>query len=130
MKARSKERHTESIRCIFLLSALALVGSAHAISQQAAAPLPKPADSGPSLPATVAFVSVRRLAQWIWQRANLNELIPGLSTYMGYSSLTKAVQFLFYVPGRFSEDLCMLNPAKGRTHWRNRPELLQFLSAI
>jgi hypothetical protein len=70
------------------------------------------------------------LNHWIKQRADLNELLPALSTYMGYASLTKAEQFLAYAPERFREDLRKLSPASGRRHRRDNPELLRSLTVI
>jgi integrase/recombinase XerD len=74
--------------------------------------------------------ATHRLAQAIRQDANVNELVPALSTYMGYSSLTKAEQFLAYAPERFRLDLGKLSPAKSRKHWRENVELLQDLATL
>jgi site-specific recombinase XerD len=74
--------------------------------------------------------AVHRLSLAIRQGEKLSELIPALSAYMGYSSLTKAEQFLAYVPERFSEDLRKLSPTKGREHWRDAPDLLHYLNSL
>jgi len=74
--------------------------------------------------------AVHRLAHWIRQKADLNELLPALSTYMGYSSLTKAEQFLSFVPERFRQDLQKLSPRRGRRRWRDQPELLCYVASL
>ena len=67
--------------------------------------------------------AVHRIAQCIRRTEDLNRLLPALSTYMGYSSLTKSEQFLAYAPDRFREDLRKLSPAKGSRHWRDNASL-------
>ena len=74
--------------------------------------------------------AVHRITSWVRQGINLNSLLPALSTYMGYSSLTKAEQFLTYVPERFRCDLRKLSPKTGLKHWRNEPDLMKFLSSL
>ena len=74
--------------------------------------------------------AVHRLTQWIREGANLNELLPALSTYMGYASLTKAGQFLAFVPERFRQDLAKLSPYRGRIHWRDEPATIRFLTSL
>jgi integrase len=74
--------------------------------------------------------AIHRLTDWIQHGENLNELVPALSTYMGYASLTKAEQFLAYSPERFREDLCKLSPTEPVKHWREEPELLKFLLSL
>ena len=49
--------------------------------------------------------AVHRLKTWIETGANLSEMLPALSTYMGYASLLKAEEFLAYAPQRFRDDL-------------------------
>ncbi len=56
--------------------------------------------------------AVHRISQCIRRAEDLNRLLPALSTYMGYSSLTKSEQFLAYAPDRFREDLRKLSPAR------------------
>jgi len=74
--------------------------------------------------------AVHRLSHWIRQKENLNELLPALSMYMGYGSLTKAEQFLAFAPERFKADLQKLSSLKGRKHWRNDDVLLTSLAAL
>jgi integrase/recombinase XerD len=86
-------------------------------------------NSAPRLQDLRYTFAVHRLTQWIREGRNLNDLLPALSTYMGYSTLTKAEQFLAYAPERFRQDLQKLSPATG-TRWRDQPELLSYLSAL
>jgi integrase/recombinase XerD len=74
--------------------------------------------------------AVHRLASWIRLDVDLNAMMPALSTYMGYSSLTTAEQFLSYTPERFRGELRKLSPARGRKHWRDNPELMRYLTAL
>ncbi len=74
--------------------------------------------------------AVHRLNQWIRCGNDLNRLIPALSTYMGYRSLTTAEQFLAYVPSRFKQDLQKLSPSKGRKRWCRDAKLMTFLSSL
>jgi len=74
--------------------------------------------------------AVHRLNQWIRCGNDLNRLIPALSTYMGYRSLTTAEQFLAYVPSRFKQDLQKLSPSNGRKRWCRDAKLMAFLSSL
>jgi integrase/recombinase XerD len=71
--------------------------------------------------------AVHRISQSIRRADDLNRILPALSTYMGYSSLTKSEQFLAYAPDRFREDLQKLSPAKGSRHWRDDTSLMDDL---
>jgi integrase len=77
-----------------------------------------------------ATFAVHRLTSAIHAGQNLNELIPALSTYLGSSVLTRAEHFLSFIPERFSADLEKLSSAKPRTHWRDKPELLNYLGSL
>lgn len=74
--------------------------------------------------------AVHRLNDWVRRDDDLNRLIPALSTYMGYRSLTTAEQFLAYVPNRFKQDLQKLSPSKGRKRWCADAKLMAFLSSL
>jgi integrase/recombinase XerD len=74
--------------------------------------------------------AVHRLSCSIQKREKLNEIIPALSTYMGYASLTKAEEYLSYVPERFKNDLRKLSPMKGQRHWRDEAGLLAYLKTL
>lgn len=74
--------------------------------------------------------AVHRLNHWLRCGDDLNRLIPALSTYMGYRSLTTAEQFLAYVPNRFKDDLQKLSPMKGRKVWAKDKELMEFLASL
>jgi hypothetical protein len=49
---------------------------------------------------------------------------------MGYTSLTKADQYLAYVPERFADDLRKLSPMKHCGHWRDMPDLMCYLRSL
>ena len=74
--------------------------------------------------------AVHRLNSWLHHGSDLNRLMPALSTYMGYASLTAAEQFLAFVPNRFKQDLQKLSPAKGRRPWGKDARLMSFLSSL
>jgi site-specific recombinase XerD len=74
--------------------------------------------------------AVHRISQCIRRAEDLNRLLPALSTYMGYSSLTKSEQFLAYAPDRFREDLRKLSPARGSRHWRDDVSLMDVLRKL
>jgi site-specific recombinase XerD len=74
--------------------------------------------------------AVHRLSSCIRSGEKMNEIVPALSTYLGYSSLTRAEEFLSYVPERFNEDLRKLSPVTTERHWRDRPELLSYLQSL
>jgi site-specific recombinase XerD len=74
--------------------------------------------------------AVHRITSWVRQGLNLNSLLPALSTYMGYSNLTKAEQFLNYVPERFKDDLGKLTSVTKSRHWKNESELMKYLSSL
>ena len=77
-----------------------------------------------------ATFAVHRLVSWIRQGADLNRMIPALSTYMGYPELAAAEKYLAFAPERFREQLNQLSPIKRKRHWRNDPELMRFLSNL
>lgn len=97
-------------------------------SYAATAGLNKRSDGrGPRLEDLRFSFAVHRISQSIRRNDDLNRLLPALSTYMGYASLTRSEQFLAYAPDRFREDLQKLSPAKGSRHWRDDPSLMDDL---
>jgi integrase/recombinase XerD len=88
------------------------------------------AGDGPRLQDLRFTFAVHRLSGCIQKGESLTDLIPALSSYMGYTSLTKAEQYLAYVPERFADDLCKLSPMKQRGHWRDVPGLMYFLRSL
>ena len=77
-----------------------------------------------------ATFAVHHLTSAIRAGQNMNDLIPALSTYLGSSVLTRAEHFLSFIPERFSADLEKLSSTKPRTHWRDKPELLNYLGSL
>lgn len=74
--------------------------------------------------------AVHRITSWIKSGANLNRLIPALSTYMGNVSLQSANEYLLLTPERFRKDLQKLSPKRGRKRWRDDPALMKFLHSL
>jgi integrase/recombinase XerD len=74
--------------------------------------------------------AVHRITSWIRSSgADLNRLLPALSTYMGNASLTAANEYLALTPERFRKELKKLSPKRGRGRWRDDPALMRFLAA-
>jgi integrase len=74
--------------------------------------------------------AVHRITSWIKSGADLNRLLPALSTYMGNASLAAANEYLNLTPERFKKELQKLSPKRGRKRWRDEPELMRFLSSL
>lgn len=74
--------------------------------------------------------AVHRITSWIRSGANLNRLLPALSTYMGNASFEAANDYLNLTPERFKKELQKLSPKRGRKRWRDDPELMRFLSSL
>ena len=74
--------------------------------------------------------AVHRLSNCIRNSEQLNLVLPALSTYLGYTSLTKAEEYLAYVPERFCKDLRKLSPEQVKIRWRDVPNLLESLRAL
>jgi integrase/recombinase XerD len=85
---------------------------------------------GPRLQDLRFSFAVHRIAQCIHRNDDINQLLPALSTYMGYSSLTKSEQFLAYAPDRFRKDLNKLSPTKVTRHWRDNARLMDDLRRL
>lgn len=74
--------------------------------------------------------AVHRITSWIKSGADLNRLLPALSTYMGNSSLARANEYLALTPERFRKELQKLSPKRGRKRWRDDRELMKFLGSL
>jgi integrase len=74
--------------------------------------------------------AVHRITSWIKSGADLNRLIPALSTYMGNLSLESADEYLSLTPERFRKELQKLSPKRGHKRWRDDPALMRFLSTL
>jgi hypothetical protein len=77
-----------------------------------------------------ATFAVHRLTSWIRQGADLNNMIPALSAYMGYSGLATAEKFLSLTPERFRSELRKLCPQPRRTRWRDSSKLMHYLAEL
>lgn len=74
--------------------------------------------------------AVHRITSWIDRGADLNRLLPALSTYMGNRSLAAANDYLSLTPERFKKELQSLSPTRIRRRWRDDPELMRFLRSL
>lgn len=74
--------------------------------------------------------AVHRITSWIKSGADLNRLLPALSTYMGNANLAAANNYLSLTPERFKKELHKLSPERSRKRWRDDPELMRFLSGL
>jgi integrase/recombinase XerD len=77
-----------------------------------------------------ATFAVHRLTSAMRAGQSLNDLIPALSTYLGSSALTRAEYFLSFIPERYGADLEKLSSTRPRAHWRDKPELLNYLGSL
>jgi site-specific recombinase XerD len=95
---------------------------------QAMVGLKKNSDGGaPRLQDFRYTFAVHRLRSWLLAGTDLNEVMPSLSAYMGYASLTKSEEFLAYAPERFNDNLQKLSPQKAPYRWTEDPGLRTFL---
>jgi integrase len=74
--------------------------------------------------------AVHRLTAWHRRGADLNQMIPALSVYMGYMNLSASSRFLRLTPERFRPQLDKLSPKRCKRHWRDNPALMEFLSKL
>ncbi len=78
-----------------------------------------------------ATFAVHRLTSWLRQKADLNRLIPALSTYMGQVGLGSTERYLKLTPERFRTQLVKLSPQhRRRKRWRDDPALMKFLDGL
>lgn len=74
--------------------------------------------------------AVHRITAWHRRGADLNQMIPALSVYMGYVNLSASARFLSLTPERFRTQLNKLSPRQGKRHWRDDTALMHFLSTL
>ena len=74
--------------------------------------------------------AVRRLATWIKEGMNLNQMLPALAAYMGQAGLGATETYLRLTPERLKQPLDLLSPKTSITHWRDNPALMAFLAAL
>jgi integrase/recombinase XerD len=77
-----------------------------------------------------AAFAVHRISYWLKQDADLNQLLPALSAYMGFTGFSASQRFLLMTPERFNRELDALSPYKARKHWRDDPALMRFLASL
>ena len=74
--------------------------------------------------------AVHRITAWIKTGADLNRLLPALSTYMGHVSLRAAERYLALTPERFRKSLGLVSPHSGVCRWHADPALMKFLREL
>jgi integrase/recombinase XerD len=77
-----------------------------------------------------ASFAVHRITAWLKDGSNLNQMLPALATYLGQSGLGSIEGYLKLAPERFRKQLLSLSPQKGRRHWRDDANLMQFLATM
>jgi integrase/recombinase XerD len=78
-----------------------------------------------------ATFAVHRLTSWLRQDADVNRLIPALSSYMGQCGLGSTERYLKLTPERFRDQLMTLSPQNPkRKRWRDDPNLMRFLAQL
>lgn len=85
----------------------------------------------PTLQDFRATFAVERLRSWIMEDADIDRLVPALSTYMGFSHLSGAGKYLCLVPERYTADLKKLcSNSKAGKRWRDHPKLMRNLAEL
>lgn len=74
--------------------------------------------------------AVHRLTAWFKHGADMGQLIPALSTYMGQHDLGAAERYLRLTPERFRMQLDKLSPKQGKKKWRDDAALMKFLDSL
>ena len=74
--------------------------------------------------------AVHRITSWVKNGADLNRMLPALSTYMGNMGLAASERYLLLTPERFRKELVKLSPARGRKRWRDDQALMGFLKSL
>lgn len=74
--------------------------------------------------------AVHRLTAWFKRGANMAQMIPALSAYMGQHDLGAAERYLRLTPERFCTQLNKLSPSRGKKRWREDAELMKFLDKL
>jgi integrase/recombinase XerD len=74
--------------------------------------------------------AVHRLTTWLKHGANMHQMIPILSAYLGQVGLASAERYLQLTPERFRTQLKLLSPRSGKRRWRDDPILMRFLDQL
>jgi len=88
------------------------------------------AHCGPGMRDFRPTFAVHRITSWIRAKADLNQMIPALSVYLGHGNLATTEQYLSLTPDRFRSHLMKLSPGHSNRRWRDDPELMKFLSEL
>jgi integrase/recombinase XerD len=74
--------------------------------------------------------AVQRISAGIESGDDLNRLLPALAAYMGQVGLGSTARYLALTPQRFKKDLEKLSHRSDSGHWRNDPDLINFLGSV
>lgn len=74
--------------------------------------------------------AVHRLTAWFKHSADMNQMIPALSAYMGQHDLGATDRYLLLTPERFRSQLNKLSPKRGKKRWRDDAALMKFLDGL
>ncbi|MBW8869940.1 MAG: tyrosine-type recombinase/integrase [Acidobacteriales bacterium] len=74
--------------------------------------------------------AIHRLTAWFKHGADMGQMIPALSTYMGQNNLDVAERYLRLTPERFRTQLNKLSPKRGKKRWRENAALMKFLDSL
>jgi integrase len=74
--------------------------------------------------------AVHRIETWFKHHADLNRLLPALSVYLGFASLSSAERYLRLTPDRFAAQLNLILPNRKHPKWKNSPVLMRFLDSL
>jgi integrase/recombinase XerD len=74
--------------------------------------------------------AVHRITSWLKHGAEMGQMIPALSAYMGQHDLGTAERYLRLTPERFRTQLNKLSPKRGKNRWRDNAALMKFLDSL
>ena len=74
--------------------------------------------------------AVHRITSWLKHGADMNQMIPALSVYLGQVELSSAERYLRLAPERFRTQLKLLSPRTSQRRWRDDHTLMTFLDSL
>jgi integrase/recombinase XerD len=74
--------------------------------------------------------AVDRIIGWVKRGANMNRMMPALSVYLGFASLSRSEQYLRWVPQRFRRQINLIAKRTEYPTWRRNRTLMQYLTKL
>lgn len=74
--------------------------------------------------------AAHRIAEWLKNGENMNQMLPALAAYLGQSGMNSVDRYLRLTPERFRKHVISLSPRQCCKHWRDDEKLMRFLTAI